>query len=613
MRQLFVSCYSWLACAAVFAGSCHLGADDEAASPDSIARLAPTAVSDPDGWRLFDRSIAAGYLPDSTPLSVTFAQSEVIAALKVYGPAPYRLEVDGAGVFEAVDLSKLTPGWHRFEPASIQATKSLELRFVPLGPPGPVPELEFWGPFEEAAAKADITASDLPAGFVRLLSASASSEIAPGECASFAVTIEESPAQLRRAYLAYEAKGAVRPFVIRRSVNSQNEHGGNWLSGADGATRTLVDELDPATLRLGDNEVRLCSPDDAKELVTIRKVRIVGERDLGVRLAESVELGDARRDGSALLDGDPTTTASVGSKEPISIEFPRLIAPDAIVLSTQSEAEAQVTCISASGPPEPLPVQRVAGGLSIDGGASACASLQVVFDGSMTLGEIDVIGSGAAEPVDWPRLIITSPAEHFGNRAWVGGFVARPPRMTGAARVSIAARELDRQSDEFGELIERAPPVVSKWTVEVDARFPDGTQAHRRLVLDRDVSSEVGEARPDIVASSTKVGTALSEEGAEVVVRAPRAKASQLRLGARAGLDIPPGAVSTPTDITARHLGDAVLPPPHPPRSGSRSDRRPASATAACGSSSARSRSSDRAMTCPCRRGADRSAGPPGR
>jgi hypothetical protein len=138
MRQLFVGCFVVTAYA-VLGSSCHLSGTD---APDTgaVARVPPSGVSDPDGWQLFDRSVSAGYVPDSKPLEVTFDRPELLTALKVYGPAPYRLEVRGAGL-PTIDLSTLSRGWHRFEACSVDRVSKVELRFEALGAPDPLPEI----------------------------------------------------------------------------------------------------------------------------------------------------------------------------------------------------------------------------------------------------------------------------------------------------------------------------------------------------------------------------------------------------------------------------------------------------------------------------------------
>ena len=68
-------------------------------------------------------------------------------------------------------------------------------------------------------------------------------------------------------------------------------------------------------------------------------------------------------------------------------------------------------------------------------------------------------------------------------------------------------------------------------------------------------------------ASTTAVArsaSTLSGEGDSTAVRASAVTASQLRLGAHTGLDIPAGAVARATTITGRHLGTDVLPPLDP-------------------------------------------------
>src|SRR5688572_14904122 len=102
-----------------------------------LAKLVPSGASSEPAWRLFDRSIASTFEPDDAPVALAFDRVEDIAAVKVYGPAPYLLDVTGAAGehlgFERIDLQQLSAGWHTFAASEIAHSGLVELRFTPAG------------------------------------------------------------------------------------------------------------------------------------------------------------------------------------------------------------------------------------------------------------------------------------------------------------------------------------------------------------------------------------------------------------------------------------------------------------------------------------------------
>lgn len=108
-----------------------------------LVRIVPLSVSSDDAWRLFDRSVSSALSPDGA-VQVSFEARADLAGIKVYGPAPYRLDVrtlGGASLgIDAIDLSRLELGWHAYTPSTFIATTEVELRFEPLGGTGGVPE-----------------------------------------------------------------------------------------------------------------------------------------------------------------------------------------------------------------------------------------------------------------------------------------------------------------------------------------------------------------------------------------------------------------------------------------------------------------------------------------
>jgi RHS repeat-associated protein len=517
--------------------------------------------------------MTSGFTPGVAPMEVTLDHAERISAIKVYGPAPYRLDVRGhAGAslgFETMDLSTLAPGWHAFASNALVSTSVAELHFDTVGTPGAIPELELWAVTDGAPPKLDIGAPELANGLVGFEATSKSEDILPGNCASFQVAMARSPSQLRRAHLVYGAQGLFRPWAIMRSINGLAEPGGAWVAG-DSSLQTIVDEIDPSELHVGDNEVSLCLPNMATRPVAITNLRLVGELDRGVRLATAVSIGTDLRDASDLLEIDPATPVDVGTGERIVVGLDRLIAPDVLVVSGHVGPAATIECVDKRGGAKAMVVQPHATStgvvFAVDGQARACAELAITLGASATLTGLDVVGSGAGEPVDWPRIVVTSAPEHFGDTAWLGGFIARPPVMTGAIRVELAGSPVDALTGRFGRLVERAQELASPWPIAVTAHLPDGTIQTRQVVLSEDHRAQ--RVQPAGAASGASGASAPSSRfgnaGESIVVRASASAPSSIRLGSHVGVDVPAGAVAHPTDVTLRHLDEHGLPPLDP-------------------------------------------------
>src|SRR5215216_7520262 len=172
--------------AMAFALGCD--AELEIREPLAISKVAPSAVSSPDAWRLFDRSIQSAFQPGNERVAVTLDRAVAIAAIKLYGPAPYRIEVRGEGGFalgfDRVDMTTLTPGWHVITPLVATPARRVEIGFEAVGAGGGVPEIELWAQDDHAAvaSSVDRTASELPAGLASFTADAASGELAPGRC-----------------------------------------------------------------------------------------------------------------------------------------------------------------------------------------------------------------------------------------------------------------------------------------------------------------------------------------------------------------------------------------------------------------------------------------------
>lgn len=545
-----------------FIVGCYGGIGSEEAT--RVAKLTPSSVSNENAWKLFDRSTSSAYIPDGQPLRIHFDRSSTIWAVKSFNASPYRVSIqttDGRSI-ATLDLAKLGSGWHVFEMDALVSAEELVLTFDAVGDRGQIPELEFWSPVEntsDTGTRDNPRRATFPAG-------SQQEHLQPGSCASFELSLSRPSSVFRRVHLAYELNGALRSFSQSRTINGvAHQAAGRWVAGDGGP---VEEEIDPASLLLGSNEVKLCVPSGATGDVEIANLRLVGELDDGRRFAPAATIGADARDAAALVDDDDSTSAAIAANEIVTLAFDRLVAPDAIVLPTGEVSRAECTLrdgtsLAVATKTRPAGSRTV---VELDGSRLACSELRLRFSDAVMLSDIDVVGSGAAERVDWPRIVVTSPREHFGSFAWVAGFVARPGRMPGAIRVDLADRRTAGLTGEFGELLSRADDGDTLWPVSLRATLPNGADSISRIVLGTSSKATLASATAS-AAAGTRGGSVVDRFGAEgdaTSIRASANSKNEIRLGKAVGVDVPPGALARPTVITVRHLGEDVLPPLDP-------------------------------------------------
>jgi RHS repeat-associated protein len=555
----------------VFVVACRADVDP----PDITlaSKISPVTVSPGDAWRLFDRSIDSSFTPDVNPVALELEHATSLSALKVYGPAPYRLELRGRGGerlgFDTIDLSTLDSGWHLIPSITPTPTDHVDLIFKATGATGVVPELELWAQTQQlppAHGTVDVTAAVLPSGYVNAAATSAKDVLAPGNCATFTVPLARPPALFRGTHLVYEAHGVFRSFSLSRSVNGLNKQGGVWLAGDD-TDKAIVDDIDPEALVVGDNDVELCLPSMASQQVTITNLRLVGELDSGTSLADTVSIGGD--DAVATLDGDPNSASDVAIGQHVTIKFARFISADAITLTGSNLVAPSIGCVQSAAITRNIDTKlERAGEISVVAldGAARCSGLDLTFPQEVSISSIDVLGSGASERIDWPRIVITSQPEHFGGQAWVSGYVALPRPMSGAVRVEVGDQNAPSVAGDFGQLLDRRSADTNPWTIAITVHLPDATTQSRQVVLARDAGAQLEQAKKTPIPQQTTIqpDTKFGHVGHKVTVSAPTGAPSQIRLGTAVGLNIPTGALHATTDISVRHLAQSEVPPLEP-------------------------------------------------
>jgi RHS repeat-associated protein len=604
----------------VFASCSNNDVDSESKREVVPVRISPARVEnldapgDANAWALFDRNTRTGWAPSndapagSAHVRVALGKLTAITHLKIFGASPYVLDVHtgkGAAItgLEHVRLDRLGAGWNELRLPDSVATDELVLELAraddgDASAPAPVGEIELWGADRPAAVLDASTIGALTAGSgprpaappgVDVLAATdpAAIDLAPSAepggqvCGKIRFSVTRSPASYRRAWLAYAADGAFRPFVLTRSLNAAPMRRGQWFTASTGSA-PFVDPVDPETLVLGDNHYDLCLPNDAVSHVAVHDAFFVGELDQGSNDAVSIARGPidgmATEATSELLDPDNAAPVTVRTGERLVVAMSRWASPDAVLLRGATGTWA-VDCLDDGGHAREIEPSDVASStsrtlISLADGANelACTAIALRPTGGATasLSSVTVIGSGARTRIDWPTITLASPAEHFGQVAWVDGWASAPSSMGGAVTVKVQTTDMGTTSGAFGTLVSRTGDADKPWPVNVTAHFADGSQLTRTFVLDR-----AGSLAP-------KPGGAISEaenaarygapgQSSTVTVRSTVRSAAQattdvtsIRVGTDAGVDIPGGAVSGTLDVTVKHLTPDSLPPLDP-------------------------------------------------
>ena len=481
------------------------------------------------------------------------------------------------GNTEAIDLSQLGEGWNVLALDHSIQLASVTFKLTPLSGvesmPAEIAEIELWGHGKGRMTPREVTAS-LTGDISRLpgylsISPAESTSFSLGvqsDCKVFTAKVTRDPATFRRGFLVFEAKGAFRSFALLRSLNITAETGGAWLTGQGGAFQWFVDPIDPSTLVQGDNHVQLCLPDDASGIVTVQNLRIVGETEHGGNLVASITTEE--RDVSALMDAGELLT--IPAEESLWIEMERLMRPDVVLISTPTEHnDWQVTC--QSGPLGNRDI-RLLPRISHRGSRTAllfegsnepshegCRTLTVTRPGKIELSQIEVVGSGTQGSVDWPRIVLASTREHFGDVAWISGWASAPSHLQGPIYTSIDGEEQPLVG-AFGATVNRDQDLDDPWTVTLSATFPGGQVVSREIVLDQNSRQDLEDALSSSSATSASDIERYGDEGQQVTETVLPDEGGSIRLGTAVGVDVPPGAVTEPTAITVKHLGEDPLP-----------------------------------------------------
>ncbi|HEX5745450.1 MAG TPA: SpvB/TcaC N-terminal domain-containing protein [Archangium sp.] len=565
-------------------------------------RLTPRALeasTDPGAWALFDRDTAIGWRPSAnrghTDVTAQLDARAEVAALKVFGPSPYRLSLlDALGqrISGPHDLTALPHGWSVLPLQAPQRMARLILRFEPSHEnEAVVPEVELWGTSEALplAWEPSTTSGEVPpAALADVLPVTPESESLSREptsglsgCTTLSFQLARHPGTYRRAWLSYHAEGVFRPLVLTRGINGGPRMLGFWVPPTAEASgeeaRTFVHPIDTEQLRFGHNEVEFCLPSEARGTIKLGAVKLMAELDHGSNAIESASIApfDAipTQGAMALLrEGGEAVTVAAGQE--LVVAFERWISPDVVRIAAGSEVTWSLRCVDADAVAHDLPASRleVTPGMTEyaigDAGSVRCAGLRLRPSADVSVTRLRVFGSGAARRIDFPRIVLASAREHFGHEAWVEGWARAPSHVSGGVRVSIDSRETDGTAGVFASMLRRTTKPDEAWPVTVTARFADGSTFTRQFVLDRDAGLMPGAATRDPVLNDgltqeerrARYGDVGQLAEAEV---AP-GQAKRIELGTRVSVDVPATAMKGRKRVSLKQLDASQLPPLDP-------------------------------------------------
>ena len=552
-------------------------------------KLVPVRFAVPDGSvevdairRLFDQRAATGLVSNGRPVRfrLDLAEPAYIDAITYFGGANGRLSVEADGpngtaeVWQAGNLSGGEPGWNRHDVANAPLATSLTMTFEPRGADAFLRELEIWGrprsapPSAAGALLPDALYTRVPDGVVELPATPAEQTISlatvsgPGVGGTFDVKISGDPTELERAFLVYDLAGLPHFTAALRSINGERPLGKFGVSrGAKGGVQ--VEEIDPALLKAGSNQIQFLPVDDQDPgSYRVRNLRIVGVPVGATRLTDaSARAWEELRDG---LEGtgwkaNPQKAPQrrdwtfAGATQPWALDFrlPGHSTGTMVVASGDSKAaskgDVSVRLDDLSAGWHRLPLKHLPSGtrvtLELSGGTELGAAIS----------ELAVEGSRL--PADEaPRVNVTYPlsGECVNHRVHVRGFVT----PAGAEALYANGVRVDgslRADGSFGmELAERE---LDGHAVIVEAAYSGGRRARQTVNIGRCV-----ERPPLVIAPDGRRRQPVDDLGAPFGVTVKAGAAATLSFDG-VTIDVPEGAVDKDVRVTIRPLPKSDVAP----------------------------------------------------
>ena len=486
--------------------------------PTPVQQLEALHVGD-----LLDKDATTAYTAFGTStVTVSFPAQSTIQALRVYGPASYKLTVQARANAQsayqaiaglgAIDLSALPPGaWSTLSLPAPVAASDIQLVLQPLQGGAGLAEIEFWGAgqhgnmaglgaqgFAQPLAPEAVSAPATNAQGGQALTVG--DPAAGGTSASFTIEAPLMPSQIARAYLVYELSGAAHWSNVARSINGAAPQGGHVREA--GSSFTLQAEpISPASLVQGQNTIQF-SNGGGLPAYQIRNVRVVMEPFDGWNGIASASSNQGP--ATSVLDGDGATgwsiyplNASQASAQPwLTAQLSQVTALDGLrfQLSKALDGTVSVNVLTAGKwqtVAADLPGSGFTAGwnaLPLSQAQASAVRLRFAGGGSTALlTELAATGSPAGSPSATPQLAVTYPdnGQYFGDAAYVRGFIAPQRDKAGAATVTVAGKPVTLSQGTFEAAVSQADLGIAaggaNWSVVAQASYPDGVQVSRTV------------------------------------------------------------------------------------------------------------------------------------
>jgi RHS repeat-associated protein len=551
--------------------------------PSTLARqVRPARLSVLEGaadvaavGHLFDRLAATGLTATGrVRFRADLSTPTYVDAVTIYGKAAGALGVEADGPKGHADIlpsGAVTggAGWNRRNVVDPVLATSLTFTFDPAGAGATLSELEIWGRLasaptdSEAVPVSDAVFTHLPPGAQELRAAPAEQTVAlstvsaPGVGGTFSVAVQGDPRAFDRAFLVYELAGLPHFTAAVRAINGQRALGRfGVVRGAPGGLQ--VEEIAPASLRAGKNEIQFLPVDDHDPgSYRVRNLRIVvvpaGERALSDASARSWQ---HLRDG---VEGTGWRAPTGKPAEPRDWTFEGKTQPWALDFRLPEKTAGALT-VSAAGTQNGhasqgktiVELDSLSPGWhrvkldKLPATERLTLTLSAGREQAATLSEVAIEGSPL--PADAaPRIAISYPlsGECVNHRVHVRGFVTLP----GAELLRVNGGRVEGALGADGAFaVELAEKDVIGGNVVVEAGYADGTRVRRTVATGACVDRP-----PAVVANDGQVREPQEDVGAPYGVTIKAGKAASLSFGG-ASLEIPAGAVDKDVRLTIRPL-----------------------------------------------------------
>ncbi|HEX3552181.1 MAG TPA: SpvB/TcaC N-terminal domain-containing protein [Thermoanaerobaculia bacterium] len=520
-----------------------------------------------DPWRLFDGDTERGFVwsgEGAVRLRLTLDGPHTLAAVGVFGPANGRLTVWAEQEWAPAAVLDLEPrgkGWNRVPVPTPFATRALLLDWQPASPGAALPEIELWS---ADSAGRDDGGTEGDGSHVALGSPAAQSivEGTEGADGTFRVRMPVDPSAVSRAFLSYELAGLSHWSAAVRSINGHSPQGFGAVPSADAALQ--VEEIDPAWLRAGVNEIRF-APARAEAMPEA----MVGEQGRPAGAAADTAVASVPyevRNLRLVLVGEPgrTVAGAWDGASPLALPLARPSQPYALEVTVAAGARGVV---SAQG--------RLAGGgrvalrESVDLGAlGAGRHLLPLRAGLPAAVAVELAWSAPAAPEGGrgaaiekvallaspvgrrpgPRLELTHPpaGDAAVEGAYLRGFVDGPAGVAGPPELFVNGSGVAgavAADGALGVLVPRPAGEEGAWDLSLELMWPDGTRLTRLLRLGQ---------------SAADAGSSAGNQGETAREATPEKSLALAAKGAR--LDVPPGAVDGKVKLTLKPLAVDELP-----------------------------------------------------